>query len=107
LHKGRLLLVSGVEELLERYPVDAVEIELDPAGGDPETGATAGFLAALKGIPWVASVKTEGRLIRIMVQNVPDGKRELVPLIAKLGVTVNRYEWIRPSLEDIFLQMSS
>jgi hypothetical protein len=41
------------------------------------------------------------------VQNVPDGKRELVPLIAKLGVTVNRYEWIRPSLEDIFLQMSS
>ena len=95
-----------MEELLEQYPVDAVEIELDPAGGDPETGAPAEFRTALRGIPWVASVKTEGRLIRIMVQNVPDGKRELVPLIAKLGLTVNRYEWIRPSLEDIFLQLT-
>ena len=107
LHQGRLLLVSGVEALLAQYPVDAVELELDPAGGEMKSGAPAAFTAALRDLPWVASVKTEGRLIRVMVKNVPDGKRGLLPLIANLGLTVNRYEWIRPSLEDIFLQMSS
>jgi ABC-2 type transport system ATP-binding protein len=107
LHKGRLLLVSGLAELLARYPVDAAEVELDPAVPEQPEGAPVTFLDALQALPWVAAVKREGRIIRIMVRSVPDGKRELVPLIAKHGLTVSRFEWIRPSLEDIFLQMSS
>jgi ABC-2 type transport system ATP-binding protein len=107
LHKGRLLLVSGVEELLEKYPVNAAELELDPAAEERESAKWMEFLDALNQIPWVASVKREGRLVHIMVRSVPDGKRELVPLIARHGLTVDRFEWIRPSLEEIFLQMSS
>jgi len=105
LHKGRLILVSGVKELLEKYPVNAAELELDASSDG--NGALAGFLEALKKHPWVANVNREGPVLRILVQSVPDGKRELMPLVVKFGLTVNRYEWIRPSLEEIFLQMSS
>ena len=34
LHKGRLVLVSGRDELLEAYAVNAVELELDKANGE-------------------------------------------------------------------------
>jgi ABC-2 type transport system ATP-binding protein len=105
LHKGRLLLVSGVRELLEKYPVNAAELEVDAS---PEgDGALAGFLDELGKRPWVAGVKREGAVVRILVQSVPDGKRELLPLLVRHGLSVNRYEWVRPSLEEIFLQMSS
>jgi ABC-2 type transport system ATP-binding protein len=105
LHKGRLLLVSGVTELLEKYPVNAAEVEVDASSEG--NGALAGFLEALAKRPWVAGVNREGPVVRIMVQSVPDGKRELLPLLVNHGLSVNRYEWVRPSLEEIFLQMSS
>lgn len=105
LHKGRLLLVSGVKELLEKYPVNAAELELDLSSEG--NGALAGFLKALEKCSWVANINREGPVVRIMVQSVPDGKRELLPLLVSHGLSVNRYEWIRPSLEEIFLQMSS
>jgi len=37
---------------------------------------------------------------------VTAAKRALLPLLAVESVVLNRYEWIRPSLEDIFLQLS-
>jgi ABC-2 type transport system ATP-binding protein len=107
LHRGKLLLVSGVQELLEKYPVNAVELELDASFEGKEDGALAAFLDEVKGRSWAASVRYEGRTVRIMVQNVPDGKRALAPLIVRHGLILDRYEWIRPSLEEIFLQMSA
>jgi ABC-2 type transport system ATP-binding protein len=103
LHKGRLLLVSGREELLEKYAVNAAELEIEPGGGP----ALAEFINRLKSLTWVANIKQEGTVLRIMVHNVPVAKQELLPLVAGSGLTVNRYEWIRPSLEEIFLQLSS
>jgi ABC-2 type transport system ATP-binding protein len=103
LHKGRLLLVSGREELLAKYAVNAAELEFDPDGG----AALARFLDRVKAFAWVANIKQEGTLVRIMVHDVPAAKQELLPLVAGSGLAVNRYEWVRPSLEDIFLQLSS
>ena len=34
------------------------------------------------------------------------GKRALIPLIAQHNLLLNRYEWVRPSLEEIFLSLS-
>jgi ABC-2 type transport system ATP-binding protein len=107
LHKGRLILVSGMQELLERYPVNAAELEWDAASAGEAGGAESEFLRALKDRPWVAGVRREGPALRILVHSVSDGKRELMPLIVEHGLTVDRYEWIRPSLEEIFLELSS
>jgi ABC-2 type transport system ATP-binding protein len=104
LHKGRLILVSGREELLEQYAVNAAELEIDPNGGG---GELPQFLDRLKLCAWVANIKQEGTILRIMVHNVPVAKLELLPLVAASRLAINRYEWVRPSLEEIFLQLSA
>ncbi len=106
LHHGRLVLVSGRDELLEKYPVNAAELELDPASGDQIVALTA-FTAALQSCAWAGTLSQEGPLMRVMVQDLARGKRELLPLAAAHGLVLNRYGWVRPSLEDIFLQLSS
>lgn len=107
LHKGQLVLVSGRDELLVHYAVNAVELEFDAAWLATSPESMTRFQNALQGCPWVANIKTEGALLRVMVQDVPLGKQELMPLIASHGLVLNRYEWVRPSLEDIFLQLSA
>ena len=107
LHKGRLILVSGREELLEKYAVNAAELELSAADQGSAGDPLATFLDALKQRVWVANIKREGSVLRIMAHNVPLAKKELLPMIVGHGLEVDRYEWVRPSLEDIFLQLSS
>ena len=105
LHKGRLVLVSGRDELLETYAVNAVELELDKTNGAND--GLPDFIQALESSGWVAGVKQDGMLLRVMVQDVPRGKLELLALISLHKLVLNRYEWVRPSLEEIFLQLSS
>jgi ABC-2 type transport system ATP-binding protein len=107
LHQGRLILVSGRDELMEKYPVNAVELEPEQSAGADEDSALSDFLAALKNRSWAAGVRREGPLYRVMVNNISDGKRELLPLVLEHGLLLNRLEWVRPSLEEIFLQLSS
>ena len=106
LHRGCLILVSGREELLEQYAVDSVELDIDFRQKDGEVNL-AHFEADLMGCEWVAGVKRDGTLVRIMVHDVQFAKHSLVPLLAKHKLALNRYEWVRPSLEDNFLQLSS
>ncbi len=103
LHKGRLILVSGREELLAQYAVNAAELEFSASGEE----AVAAFLDDLEKRAWVATVKREGSVLRIMAHNVSLAKKELLPMIVEHGLEVDRYEWVRPSLEEIFLQLSS
>jgi ABC-type uncharacterized transport system ATPase subunit len=39
------------------------------------------------------------------VNNVEKAKRELLLLAVQAGLVLTRYEMIRPSLEDVFLQL--
>jgi ABC-2 type transport system ATP-binding protein len=105
LHKGRLMLVSDREALLAQYAVDAVDLELEASALDsPEL---AGFQQALQAQPWAASQRLQGAVLRVMIQDVPGAKAELLPLVVAHRLPLLRYEWVRPSLEDIFLQLST
>lgn len=107
LHKGRLVLVSGKDELLEQYPVNAVVLEFEPMDGIKESQALVNFTETLHKKDWVASIKSENSRLTVLVQDVNRGKQELLPLVVSHGLVLTRYEWVRPSLEDIFLQLSS
>jgi ABC-2 type transport system ATP-binding protein len=105
LHKGRLVLVSDREALLAQYAVDAIDLELEASAlASPEL---MGFQAALQAQPWVASQRLEAAVLRLMIQDVPRAKLELLPLVVAHRLPLLRYEWVRPSLEDIFLQLST
>jgi ABC-2 type transport system ATP-binding protein len=106
LHKGHLILVSGREELLQQYAVNAVELDIDLSLRDQDSGLIR-FESALLDCAWVANSQRNGSVLRVMVHDVPLAKRALIPLLAEHHLALNRYEWVRPSLEDIFLQLSS
>jgi ABC-2 type transport system ATP-binding protein len=106
LHKGRLILVSGRDELLQQYAVNAVELDIDLSHKDNNTSLLR-FIEALQDCDWVANTLQEGSVLRIMVHDVPLAKGALIPLVAEHKLILNRYTWVRPSLEDIFLQLSA
>jgi ABC-2 type transport system ATP-binding protein len=97
--KGRMLVQSRREELLEHYAVPAFEVEGD------DHAALAGWTDELRRLPWVLSVSAREEAFRITVRDVQAAKRALLPLAVQAGLTLNRYEEVRPSLEDIFLQL--
>ena len=102
LHKGRLVLVSSREELLMNYPVNAVALLLAASS----TPAPQDFIEELENSAWVERVNVSGPNLMVLARDVPQGKEKLLPMIVKHGLQVEKYEWVRPSLEEIFLELS-
>ena len=103
LHRGRLIQVTPREELLAQYAVNAVALTLDRDA----TAAGAELAALLSEQPWVADAAWDAHTLRVTVHDVAEAQRELLPLLARQGVALQRLEWVRPSLEEIFLEMSA
>lgn len=103
IHEGRLLLDAGRDELLARYATNVMLLEVERESAP----LLPAFLADLQSRPWVAGATAAENGVRVMVAGeVNAGKRALIPLIAAHNLLLNRYEWVRPSLEEIFLSLS-
>ncbi len=103
IHKGQLLLVAGRDELWERYALNTAVLELDAASPPwPET-----LITSLQAQSWVAGVTREEAALRVVVNDVAHGKQALLPLVLQPGLILTRYEWVRPTLEEIFLKVSA
>jgi ABC-2 type transport system ATP-binding protein len=97
--KGRMLVQSPREALLERYAIPAFEVE-----GDDHAGLSL-WVESLRRLPWVTSVVPRNDAFRITVRDVQSAKHDLLALAVNSGISLNRYEEVRPSLEDVFLQL--
>ena len=102
IHKGRLLLVKGRDELLAEYAVNAAVLEFDACS----LPLPNSFLSTLRNQPWAAQVTEDQNMLRITVSDLAEGKRGLLALVVGHGLVLTRYEWVRPSLEEIFLEIS-
>jgi ABC-2 type transport system ATP-binding protein len=103
IHKGELILVARREELLNEYPVNVVELQLNRAS----LSLADQFLSTLKVKPWVTGVTQDENKIRITVSDLTEGKKELLPFIVEQELILDQYGWVRPSLEEIFLKIST
>lgn len=103
IHKGKLVLVADRDELLDSYATNVVVLEVDPANWP----LPISFLEQLNRATWVETVSQDDFHIRLSVSDVRTAKHELLRLVSNSGLILNRYEWERPSLEDIFLRISS
>ncbi len=112
IRSGKLALVADRDELLQRYAPGAIELEL-PAGNSarPALGSEpefpAAFLSALQAQPWAAATALDGRRLRVTVNDPLAARRELLALAAAHNLALDRYEWVRPTLEEIFLRVSA
>ena len=97
--RGRLVVEAGVAELQERYAQPVYRLEPEPG----QEAGTAALVAALRVAPWVAEVtEAEGEL-RVIARDPAAARAAILPLVARSGVALARFERGRPSLEDIFL----
>lgn len=103
IHQGRLLLVEEREALLQRYAANTALLELDAVHG----AIPAELVAALQALPWVETVTPDQLTLRVVVKDLAQGKQALLPFIVQQGLTLVRYEWVRPTLEEIFLEVSA
>ncbi|HCB49566.1 MAG TPA: ABC transporter ATP-binding protein [Chloroflexi bacterium] len=103
IHEGELLLVAGREELLATHALNVVVIEFD----SNDLPVSPLLLSRLGEISWISSVLQEKNGLRIQVSDSNLAKKALLPLILESEVTVISYQWVRPSLEDVFLSIST
>jgi ABC-type uncharacterized transport system ATPase subunit len=54
---------------------------------------------------WIASASESGDLARIVVTDVDTAKQELLRLAVEDRLMLDRFELVRPSLEDVFLRL--
>jgi ABC-2 type transport system ATP-binding protein len=101
INRGKLVAEAPQKDLLERYAVPAFEVEVDHGLAEP----FAAWSQALRQARWVTSVSADGRTARVVVNDVPTAKRELAASAIQAGLILTRYEVVRPSLEDVFLQL--
>lgn len=99
--RGKLIVDAHQAELQARYSLPAFELECLPEQAEP----FAAWAQALAGQPWIERVNVDGSLARIDVNDVAHARQALLPLAAGSGITMRRYEIVRPSLEDIFLRL--
>ena len=99
--RGRLVIEAPQDELLERYAVPAFEVETE----NGLAGQLEAWAKTVEQAPWVTSVSTGGRTARVVVNDVEAARRELLALVVRSGLILMRYEMVRPSLEDIFMQL--
>lgn len=102
IRKGELLLVAERDDLLARYASNVIQLEFDPNG----TVASDAFRQQLEAQPWVTAISHEAHQMRLTVSEPDTARQALFPLIVEHQVPLNKYEWKRPSLEEVFLTIS-
>jgi ABC-2 type transport system ATP-binding protein len=103
INRGKLVTLAERHALLDRYAVPAFEMEVDAAS----EGHLAAWAVSLKDIGWVKSVVQEGAHLRVVVTDLETARQQLLPLTLQAGLILERFEMVRPSLEDVFLQLVS
>jgi ABC-2 type transport system ATP-binding protein len=101
INHGKLVIEAPREELLRRYAIPALEIEADEKSV-PELTA---WSEHLRREGWVKTIQLQGPVMRIFASDIEMGKLELLRSAAQLGIVLNKYEVVRPSLEDIFMHL--
>jgi ABC-2 type transport system ATP-binding protein len=101
LDRGRLVTEGPMEELLERHAQPIFELDPEPSQAE----AVASLVAALRAAAWVRDVREEHGILRVVVADAAAASKAILPLVGRADVSLARFERVRPSLEDIFLQV--
>jgi ABC-2 type transport system ATP-binding protein len=101
INRGRLVTAAPREALLARYAIPAFEVEVEAKS---EAGLSR-WRESLESEEWVRSVLIERLLARVVVKDVEIAKRELLPSVQRAGLMLTRYEVVKPTLEEVFLQL--
>jgi ABC-2 type transport system ATP-binding protein len=101
INQGRLVTEGRQETLMEQYALPMFEIEGVP-GAEP---AVQVWKEKIAGYPWFGSATVADHTARIQVKDLEAARAGLLDSISREGLAINRFEVVRPSLEDVFLKL--
>jgi ABC-2 type transport system ATP-binding protein len=88
-------------ELLARHARPILELDPEP-GQEP---AVAALVESLRAAAWTRDVRDDHGIVRVFVTDAGQAAAEALPLVVAAGVRLARFERVRPTLEDVFLQL--
>lgn len=103
IRSGRLEIVAGRDELLEQYTANMVILEVSPE----DQLALKNFAETIRDLPWVQSIEVEQTSLQLVARDLAQARANLLPLVVEQRLALTRYEWVRPTLEEIFLKISA
>ncbi len=101
INHGRLVTEAPREALLAQYAIPALEVEVD----EKSEAMINPWSETLHQEPWVKTINRQELVVRVIVNDVELAKTELLKSAAQAGIVLNKYEVVKPSLEDVFLQL--
>jgi ABC-2 type transport system ATP-binding protein len=98
---GRLITVDGRDALLARYDANTVSLTVT----EESVEHLEPFMKMLTAHSWVMAASHQAAKLSIHVNDTAVAQQALLPLVVQHNLTLLKYEWVRPSLEDIFLNI--
>jgi ABC-2 type transport system ATP-binding protein len=99
LAEGRLVEDAPLSELLSRYAADRFRVEAT----DGQGAAVDTLASRLAAAPWCTSLERTGTTLVVGV--AAQAVDRLLPEVVAAGLRVERFERVRPTLEDVFLEL--
>jgi len=97
--RGKMIVQSRREALLAQYAAPVFEVECEDATRLQQ------WADSLRQRAWVTAVSVDNVTARVVVRDVELAKRELLASAVQADLMLDRYEEIKPSLEDVFLRL--
>jgi ABC-2 type transport system ATP-binding protein len=96
---GKMLAQAPRNELLSRVSVSIFEIEAQAPAKLKE------WMNANQNVSWLTSSDFRDPVCRLVVSDIAKARETLLPSLLGAGLTLTRYEELKPSLEDVFLRL--
>ncbi len=102
INKGKLITQAKKEDLMDRYAIPALELTTSNGSAAlmPE------WKLRLEKLPTVTGVTTEGYSFHLAVKDVHAAQKEVMQDALNHNVSFEKLEVVKPSLEDIFMQLT-
>jgi ABC-2 type transport system ATP-binding protein len=102
LDQGRLVVEGPLDQLLDRYALPVYRIEAEPG----QDASLASLASRLRELDWVTETRAEHGLLTVAVADPERAARGLLGSVAASGLAVISVARARPTLEDVFLQLT-
>ena len=101
IHQGKLVTESSIGDLLNRVAPPLAEIDVEGPGIE--------LAEEIRARPWTERVEVDRTRDRVRIRVVPNdaetARAEMPELLGKQGTALLRFEWVRPTLEETFLDL--
>jgi ABC-2 type transport system ATP-binding protein len=102
INKGKLITQAKKEDLLDRYAIPALEITTS----NGSTSLLSEWKLRLEKLPNVSGVTVEGYSFHLAVKDMHTAQHEIMQDAVLNNLTFEKMEVVKPSLEDIFMQLT-